>query len=100
MFRYEIVALENGAAMTLVDFEAPWADSLPIFHLAAEAYFAVRGKTAASLLDFYATLEGEGQEPDRRALVCSAAPVNDGATLRVEIIAGPLLAAALRRACH
>lgn len=100
MFRYDIVENIDGATVTLATFEAPWAESLPVFHEIVRAYFSVRRSEAFRELLFYATLEGQAGEPDRTSLVCAAQLIVSGSEPEVEIRAGPLLEAALRRQRH
>jgi hypothetical protein len=95
MFCYVIVRLINGRASVIATFETPWASSVPIFRRVATAYFERYGDDPDLALRLYATLQGEGEEPDREVLVCSARSLSAGATPKIEIVAGPLLEAAL-----
>jgi hypothetical protein len=97
MFCYVIATLVRGRAQVIATFEAPWASSIPIFHRVAIAFFERHGGSSDRALRFYATLQGEGEEPDREVLVCSARFVAAGSPPTIEIVAGPLLEVALAR---
>lgn len=97
MLRYDIVQLIDGSALRLTSFEVPWADSVPTFHKVASAVLAERSSQLADL-QLFAT--DEGSADPRPVLVCTARATSYEPDLKIEILAGPLLLAAIRKSQH
>lgn len=97
MFCYVIARLIRRRVTVIAIFETPWASSVPIFRRVATDYFERHGDDRDLALRFYATPQGVGEEPDREALVCSARYASADSAAKIEIVAGPLLEAALAR---